>query len=175
MASKKQGTGSKVLELGAGLAAVAAAAGAGYYFYGDKSAKKHRAAASKWAKDMKQQVVREAKKVNNLDQKSLAKIVDAAAAAYATARSVDKNDLTAAARELKKHWKTVKEEVSGAAARAGSAVKKAVSKAPAKKAPAKKAAPKKAALKKVTVKKVAAKKAPAKKAPAKAAEQEREG
>lgn len=147
MASKKQGTAKTALEVGA---VVAAAAAAGYYFYGDKNAKKHRAAASKWAKGMKADVLKEAKKLKKLDQKAVGSIVDKASAAYMTARSVDKKDVAAAARELKKHWKSVQAELGAAGAKVKSAAKKAMKKATPKKAvkkrPAKKA-PKKAAKK----------------------------
>lgn len=158
MATKKRGmsTATKV-EIGAGVLAAAAAAGAGYWFYGDKDAKKHRKAASKWAKDMKRDVVKSAKKLKRLDQKAMARIVDEAAAMYEGVRSVDRKDLRAAAAELKRNWEAVKGEVRGgvrkvkkAAKRVAKkttkkAVKKTVKKA-AKKAvtKAKKAAPKRA-------------------------------
>lgn len=138
--TKRSGTKTAV-EIGAGVLAMAAAAGAGYYFYGDKNAKKHRAAATKWAKDMKKDVVREAQGLKKLDQKSVASIVDRAAAVYQGVRSVDSKDLRAAANELKKNWRTVQSEVSAP-----------VKRAPAKKA-AKKAAPRKAAAKKSPAKK----------------------
>lgn len=134
--------------------AVAAAAGAGYYFYGSDNAKKHRAAASKWAKGMKNDVVKEAKKLKKIDQKDIAKIVDKAAAAYASVRSVNQHELKAAATELKKNWKRVGDEVAGRVAKTVKSVKKAskkVAKRPAAKKTAKKAvkkAPKKAAKKK---------------------------
>lgn len=139
-AKKKMSTKTKV-ELGAGALAVAAAAGAaGYYFYGSKDAKKHRQAASSWAKGMKREVVKEAKKLKKLDQKAMATVVDKAAAMYEGVRSVDQKDLRAAAAELKRHWQMVKGEVTGGAR----TVKKAVKKAPKK---AVKKAPKKAAKK----------------------------
>lgn len=136
------------MEVGGALAA-AAAAGATYYFYGDKKAKKHRQAASKWAKGMKQEVLREAKKLNKIDKKDLARIVDKAAAVYAGARAIDKKDLQAAASELKRNWEEVKREVSGG-------VKKVTKKTAPKKAAKKtvkkavKKAPKKVAKKKTT-------------------------
>jgi len=126
-AKKGQSTTTTALEVGAGVLAAAAAAGAGYYFYGDKHAKKHRAAASKWAKGMKADVVKEAKKLKKIDQKTMASVVDKAAAAYASARSVDKKDLAAAARELKKHWRSVQAEISNVKSKAG-ATKKAAKK-----------------------------------------------
>jgi hypothetical protein len=152
-----QSKGMVAAEIGAGVVAAGAAAAAGYYFYGDKKAKKHRQAASKWAKGMKTQVVKEAKKVQKLDQKTMAAIIDSAAMAYAGARSVNAADVKQAASELKQHWQTIQKEVSSE----GRSVKKAVKKAA--KAGAKKVAKK--AVKKV-VKKAAPKKA-AKKSPKK--------
>lgn len=145
--SKSQSAVTTAMEVGAGIAAAAAAGAAGYYFYGDKGAKKHRAAAAKWAKGMKADVIKEAKKAQKLDQKAIAAIVDKASAAYVTVKNVDKKDLTAAARELKKHWKSIEAELQGvkkqvtkAAKKAAPAAKKAVTKAVKKAtAPAKKA------------------------------------
>ena len=134
MATKKTGKSAKTAAgIGAGVLAAAAVAGAGYYFYGDKNAKKHRAAASKWARDMKQDVVREAKSLKKIDEKTLARIVDRAAAVYQGVRSVDRKDLRAAANELKRNWREVKGEITGPVRRAP-AKKKAAKKAPAKKA-----------------------------------------
>lgn len=114
MATKKRNSNAKIaMEVGAGVLAAAAAAGATYYFYGDTKAKKHRQAASKWAKGMKSEVVREAKKLKRLDQKAMARIVDQAAAVYEGVRSVDRKDLNAAAGELKRNWERVKSEVRG--------------------------------------------------------------
>lgn len=163
-ALKKQSKTKTALEVGAGVAAVAAAAGAGYYFYGDKNAKKHRAAAKKWTKDMKISVVKEAKKLKKIDQKAMAKVVDAVAGAYQGVRSVDTKDLKAASAELKKHWKNVQAEVSGAAKSARGSAKKAVGKA-------KKAAKKTVSAAKKTVK--GATKKVAKKAPKKAMKRSR--
>lgn len=140
MATKKSTNGKRAAEVGAGLAAAAAAAAAGYYFYGSDKAKQHRAAASKWAKDMKAQVVKETKKVKKIDQKQVAKIVDRAAAAYASARSVNQQDLKAAAAELKKHWRRLSEEVASRAKRPAQKAAKKSSKKAAPKKSSKKAA-----------------------------------
>ncbi len=135
-AKKKGMSDLQKVELGAGvLAAVAAAGAAGYYFYGAKGAKKHRAAAAKWAKGLKADVVREAKKLKDLDEKAMAAIVDQAAKAYKGLDDVTPGDLRAAVAELKGNWEKMKKEVRG---------KKKVT---PKKAPTKKAAPKKAAKK----------------------------
>lgn len=160
--NKKGMDTTTAVEIGAGVLAAAAAAGAGYYFYGAKNAKRHRQAASKWAKGMKNEVVREAKKVKNIDQKTVAKIVDRAAVAYQGMRTVDAADLRAAAQELKKNWREVQREIGGAATSmkrkatgtakavkktAKTGVKKAAKRATPKKAAPKKSAPKKAAKK----------------------------
>ncbi|MDB5237556.1 MAG: hypothetical protein JWL88_658 [Parcubacteria group bacterium] len=145
-AKKGQGNGMLAAEIGAGVVAAGAAAAAGYYFYGDKKAKKHRQAASKWAKGMKAQVVKEAKKVEKMDKKVIAAIIDNAAAAYQGVRSVDAEDVRRAAAELKQNWEMIQTEAAAAGRAAKKSVKKATKKAPAKKT-VKKAAPKKAAKK----------------------------
>lgn len=146
-AKKTQAKGGKKMsnlqkaEIGAGvLAAVAAAGAASYYFYGAKDAKKHRNATAKWAKGLKNDVVREAKKLKDIDEKAMAVIVDQAAKAYKGLDEVTPGDLRAAVNELKGNWESVKKEL-----------KRTVKKAAPKKV-VKKAAPKKA------VKKVAKKK-----------------
>lgn len=129
-------------EIGAGVLAAGAAAAAGYYFYASKNAKKHRSAASKWAKGLKQDVVRQAKKVKDIDQKAIASIVDTAAAAYVGVRNVDAAQLSAAARELKTNWKELQREVAPRAKTTTASARKVAKKATAKKAtkkPAKKA------------------------------------
>lgn len=127
---KKQKPNDALLaaEIGAGVAAAGAAIVAGYYFYGAKDAKKHRAAASKWAKGLKDDVAKGAKKLKRIDQKSVAAVVDAAMAAYASSR-IDPKELKAAARELKSNWRRLGEEV-----KSKPAAKKVAKKAPAKKA-----------------------------------------
>ena len=124
-------------EIGAGvLAAVAAAGAASYYFYGAKDAKKHRNATAKWAKGLKNDVVREAKKLKDIDEKAMAVIVDQAAKAYKGLDEVTPGDLRAAVNELKGNWESVKKELKRT-------VKKAAPKKAAPKKVAKKAAKKK--------------------------------
>ena len=134
-------TASHGAELGAAALAAAATAGAaGYYFYGTAHAKRHRQAASKWAKDMKRDVLKSAKSLQKIDAKTIARVVDDAAAAYQGMRGVAKDDVRVAAHELKRNWNKVHAELMPS-----SAVKKTVRTAvrTVEKA-AKKAAPKKA-------------------------------
>ncbi|HVX90580.1 MAG TPA: hypothetical protein VHC20_03000 [Candidatus Paceibacterota bacterium] len=129
----KRSTGSMGAGAAAGLAAVGAAAAAGYYFYASDDAKKHRTQAAKWANGFKDEVLREAKQLQNLDARSIARAVDAAAATYAGIRSIDSADLVRAAQELKSNWQRVESEVArtgrGATQRAKKSVAKPVKKA----------------------------------------------
>lgn len=162
--AKKGMSGMHAAEIGAGvLAAVAAAGAAGYYFYGSDDAKKHRNATAKWAKGLKNDVVREAKKLKDLDEKAMAVIVDQASKAYKGLEDVSAADLKAAVSELKGNWESVKKELKRTGARAKSAVKKEVKNVTKKAAATKKTAAK--AVKKATktASKKVAKKTPAKK------------
>jgi hypothetical protein len=135
--AKKGSDLATAVEIGAGvLAAVAAAGATGYYFYGTKNAKKHRQAASAWAKGLKKDVTAQVKKLEKVDAKTVAKVVDQAAMAYAGARGVADADLKVAAQELKHNWEVMKRELAPSAA-----VKRAA-KAATKKGAAKKAATK---------------------------------
>jgi len=60
---------------------------------------------------MKKDVVREAKKLKNIDKAQLASIVDEAAAAYTSVKNVDKKDIVKAAKELKANWKMLAAEL----------------------------------------------------------------
>jgi DNA-binding protein HU-beta len=139
-------------EIGAGILAAAGAAAAGYYYYGSEKAGTHRRKTAKWAKEMKDKVEKEAKKqmktVAKLDKQAIAAIVDRATKTYEGARNISREDLMAAANELKQNWQEVEKQVSSTAKKVSkvakkdvkkstTAVKKAVKKA-TKKAPAKK-------------------------------------
>ena len=123
MNKKKVGLG-----VGLGLAAAAASA-AGYYFYASKDAAKNRKKVSKWATDMKSDVMAKAKKMKKFDQRVYKTIVDESMKAYKSVKSVDPKDLALAAAELKSNWKNVEAEISRVAKKDGVKVKKAVKKA----------------------------------------------
>lgn len=121
-------------------AGLAAAAAAGYYFYGSKNAKKHRGAAAKWANDMKKDVIRQARGLQNLTADEYAAVVEKVAATYRDAKNINREDLARAAQELISNWDKVKKElrIAGnkgkakaktASRRAGATVKKAVKRA----------------------------------------------
>ncbi len=127
----KKKDGVPVSGIAAGVAAAAAAAGTAYYFYGTKGAKRHRAAAAKWTAAMKREVVKEAKKLQKLDDKVMHGVIDRVAGTYRAARSVNPEEIRQAALELKRNWEKLRAEMKRGGARAS-----------AKKRPAKKAAKK---------------------------------
>lgn len=109
--AKKTNAEKTAITIGAGLAAAGVAAAAGYYFYGSKKAKDHRKIASKWASDMKKEVVKESKKLKDISPAEVAAVVDRVVETYKTVRSVDAADLKRAANELKANWEMVKREI----------------------------------------------------------------
>jgi uncharacterized protein HemX len=84
MAQAKKGNMAK--KVGAGIIAASAVAAAGYYFYGSKDAKKHRGDATKWAKDMKDEILQETEKLKKLKPEDFAKVVDVVAGTYAQSK-----------------------------------------------------------------------------------------
>ena len=137
--TKKTSAGKIAAEIGAGLVAASAVAATGYYFYGSKDAKKNRKIAAKWATDMKKEVLKEAKRLENATPKTFAAVVDSVAKTYQTVRSVNAADVKRAANELKANWETVQREakrtVRKSVTRAKTSAKRVVKKAaaPAKK------------------------------------------
>ena len=113
----------------AALAAAGAAAAAGYYFYASENAPKHRKIATKWAKELKNDVIKEAKKLKKIDKAAVMKIVNQAQVAYAkNGPKIDKAALMQAASELKKHWDEIRDEADTTVAAAKKSAKKTVKK-----------------------------------------------
>lgn len=149
---KKGMSALEAVELGAGmLAAVAAAGAAGYYFYGTKNAPQHRDAASKWAKGLKRDTLKQVKKLQKLDAKSVAEAIEKASATYRTMEGVSKKDVDAAVAELKQNWTKMKKELEPST-EVKKAVKTATNAKAAKKAVTKAVKDVKKAVKKATKK-----------------------
>jgi len=123
---KTKNIGKTALKIGAGL--VAAGAAAGYYFYGSSGAKKHRKIAAKWANDMKNEAVKEAKNLKNASPEKFAAIVDRVAKTYQGVRSVDAAEVRRAAKELKANWDVVGKEVKRTVRKSVSRAKKTIGK-----------------------------------------------
>ena len=112
--------------IGAGmLAATAAGVAAGYYFYASKDAKKNRKIVAKWAVDLKNDVVREAKKAHSIDRKDILAIVDTSARAYKRVRDLNGKDVARAVGELKDNWQEIAKELKKGGASAMNAAKRA--------------------------------------------------
>lgn len=120
------GTGRKV---GTGIALAGLAAAAGYYFYASKDAKKNRRIASKWANDMKSEVMAKAQKIQKMDKTNIAAAVDNVAKAYRSAKNVDSKELARATSELKKNWREIVRELSVPEKKSTGSRKKATKKA----------------------------------------------
>jgi hypothetical protein len=100
-----------VAGVGAGLAAATAA---GYYFYASSRAKNHRKIAARWASAMKNEVIRDVKKLKDrVTARDIALIVDSVATAYAGTRSKTAEAVKSAAAELKRNWEQVRDESFG--------------------------------------------------------------
>lgn len=135
--------------VGGGLAALAAAA-AGVYFFAGKQGEKHRKTAAKWAKNAKDDLMKELKSLEKVTKANYNKAVDTVTKQYKGLKDVDPKELQALALELKNHWDSIALEIEAAGNKVAAKATKAVGikKAPAKKAPAKKPAAKAKAKKK---------------------------
>jgi hypothetical protein len=94
--------------VGTGIAAAAAAA---YYFYGSKKAKQHRGKASQWAKDMKREVMKEAKGLKHMTADNFGDVVESVVGTYRGLKRVDVGEVRRAANELKANWQKVRSEL----------------------------------------------------------------
>ena len=94
------------------LAATAASVAAGYYFYASKHAKKNRKIVANWAVNLKNDVIKEAKGVKNLDRKAILGVIDQAVLTYENVRDLRRDDLERAARELKENWQHIAQELN---------------------------------------------------------------
>ncbi len=132
----------RALEVGAGIAAVAAAA-AGVYFMTGKNAK-NRKKVAKWASNFQEDVILDLNKAGKATKATYNKIVDSAAKNYKGLKNVSATELAAMASELKSSWDTISAELSTAS----QSVRKAIPKvAKAAKVTAKKTVAKKVASK----------------------------
>lgn len=127
----------QALSIGLGITAAVAAAAGGFLLYGSKDAAKNRKAVQSWALKAKAEVLEGIEQAKEMSQEDYEKLVEAAVATYATAKSASKTELADFKKEMKGHWQGL--------VKTATPKKAAAKKAPAKKAVAKKAAPKKAA------------------------------
>ncbi|MCE9540945.1 hypothetical protein K8R03_00075 [Candidatus Kaiserbacteria bacterium] len=127
MAQKKK-SGGKAGAIATAGALAAAGALAGYYFYASKDAKKHRKIASKWANDLKKDIVTQTENLKNIDKTRVHAIIEKAAKGYSNMKNLDGTDLSYAVKELKTNWRAIADEVKSATKDAKTSAKKSVKK-----------------------------------------------
>ena len=108
MNQKQKKQAVEAAAVGVGIAATALVA---YLFFGPNG-KKNRKAARGWMLKMKGEVVEQLEKIQHVTEPAYDKIVDAVAARYAKAKTVDKKELEELAADLKKHWKVISKGAS---------------------------------------------------------------
>lgn len=105
---KKKSLFSTGVLVGAGL--VSAIAG-GIFLYGPEG-KTNRKKIKAWTLKAKGEVLAEIEKMKDVSQDKYEKVVDKVVAKYSKLKDVGETEAVKLGRELKKHWKTVVEEVS---------------------------------------------------------------
>jgi hypothetical protein len=111
MATKKQKDIAKKVGIGAAVTGlVAAAAAGGYYLYGPHG-EKNRVKVKSWMLKAKGEVLEKMEKLREIDQDAYNKIVDQVATRYAKMKTVTKKEADEMARDLKKHWKQIYDDV----------------------------------------------------------------
>ncbi len=142
----------QALEIGAGVAALAAIAG-GVYMMTGKNAK-NRKKVAKWVGNLQDDVVKELNNAGKVTKTVYNKAIDTATKNYEGLKNVSAVELAAVAADLKSSWDRINSEVATVSqtvrrvAPKRVVAKKAVAKKAATKPAAKKAAPKKQAAKK---------------------------
>lgn len=101
--TKKRTSKSKIVAVGAGIAAIGAGA---YYFFGPK-AKVHQKKASALLAKMKTEVIREVKKAKEISVPAYHKAVDLVSRNYAKQYKLHEKDIKAISTKLKGEWKNV--------------------------------------------------------------------
>jgi RNase P subunit RPR2 len=109
-----------------GLAGLAVAGLAGAYFLYGKDGAKNRKAIKTWTLRAKADVIEKLEKAKEVSQGTFDNVVDEISAKYGSKmKDVSMEDVTAFAKDLKKHWKDIKGTL---APKVKTAVKKAVKK-----------------------------------------------
>jgi hypothetical protein len=141
MAAKKQQNDNGLstnttVGIGLAVAAVAAAAG-GYFLYGAKDAKRNRKMVRGWALKAKGEVLEGIEKMKDtVTEEAYYKVVDTVVGKYASYKNATSEEVDALGKELKSHWKSIKNHLGGSN-------NKKTSKPKTKKASSNKSTPKK--------------------------------
>ncbi len=100
--TKSGSSAGKLAVLGASLAGLAATA---YFFLGPKG--KNQKHAKAWAIKMKGDVVEKLETIRDVSEPVYREIIDSVAADYKKGMKAGREEISALAQDLKKHWKTI--------------------------------------------------------------------
>jgi hypothetical protein len=131
---KNKKEGKKALAISAGFVAVVAA---GLFLFG-KDGKAHRAKLKGWAIKAKGEVVEGIESLKEVSKENYEKVVDKVIAKYKKSKKLTLSEVEKIERELKKHWKTIEQEVSPKIVAVKKVVKKTTKKPVSKKTAVKK-------------------------------------
>lgn len=96
-----------------GLAGLAVAGLAGAYFLYGKNGAKNRKALKTWTLHAKADVIDKLEKAKEVSEETFHKTVDEISAKYGSKmKGINPEDISAFAKELKKHWKDIKSELA---------------------------------------------------------------
>ncbi len=110
MAQKKHDSGvGSGLKLGLALAAATAA---GYYFIYGKNAPKNRKKFRGWMLKMKGEVMERMEKMKDVNEDVYQDTIDTVAKKYTVLKDVSADELAQTVKELKGHWKSIKNEIA---------------------------------------------------------------
>lgn len=111
-----------------GLAAGLAALAAGSYFIFGPKGKQNRKAIKGWTLKMKGEVVEKIEKLKEVTPDLYNKVIDEVSAKYAKVKDISAEELAALAMDMKKHWKSISNDLAPKKKAAKKAVKKVVAK-----------------------------------------------
>jgi hypothetical protein len=101
--TKKNGGMGKAIAIGAGVAAATAAA---YIMWGP-NAKSNRKAVKGWAVKMKGEMIEKLENAKELTQDTYEGVIDDVKEKYSKFKNIERSELDAIARDVKKHWKAI--------------------------------------------------------------------
>ncbi|MBX4197881.1 hypothetical protein KW782_00935 [Candidatus Parcubacteria bacterium] len=98
---------------GLGMAALAAAAAGAYFLYGSKEGAKRRQKIKSWTLRMKGDVMDKMENMREWSEEAYNRVVDGVSEKYKNVKNVDRKELDAVVKDLKKHWNNIRRQVEG--------------------------------------------------------------
>lgn len=108
---KKSGGGVRLaVEIGAGVAALAAGAAAAYFLTGDKGVK-NRKKIKAWMLNAKKEVVAGVKKMEKVNKAGYNSLVKKVVERYKAAKDVSPQEIASLVKEINGHWKNIEKHL----------------------------------------------------------------